>query len=172
MVINMSTPKINGSVIGIYIAQAAGAPLRSLDRAELVAGRGIVGDRYFSGVGKFSPAQPDPDHELTLIEIEEIDRFNAATGLGLAPGAFRRNVITQGVALNALVGIEFRLGALVIQGLRLCEPCAYLAGLVHREVLARMVHRAGLRARVVHGGALRVGVAIGAGETHGRTGAD
>lgn len=161
----MSALKISGSVIGIYVADVAGAALRLLDEAELVAGRGIVGDRYFSGSGKFSPVEPDPDHELTLIEIEEIDRFNAATGLALAPGAFRRNVITRGVVLNALVGVEFSLGALVVRGLRLCEPCAYLAGLVHGEVLPRMVHKAGLRAHIVRGGALRVGDAIGVATT-------
>ena len=168
----MSAPKINGAVIGLYVAERAGAPLRSLDQAELVAGRGVVGDRYFSGAGKFSPAQPDPDHELTLIEIEEIDRFNAATGLALAPGAFRRNVITQGVALNALVGVDFSLGALVVRGVRLCEPCAYLADLVDREVLPRMVHKAGLRAGIVRGGALHVGDAIGVVKTHDGRDAD
>lgn len=146
--------------MSIHVAEGAGAPMRSVPEAELVAGRGIVGDRYHDGQGEFSPEEPDPDHELTLVEIEQVERFRSETGQTLEASDLRRNVVTRGVSLNDLVGVEFSLGPVRVRGIRLCEPCRYLAGLVSGDVVQRMVHRAGLRAAIVRGGRLRAGDAI------------
>ena len=48
----------------------------------------------------------------------------------------------------------------MLKGIRLCEPCDYLAGLTSEAVLQNFVHRAGLRAAIVVGGIARVGDAI------------
>ena len=138
--------------------------MRSIDAAELVPGRGIVGDRYHDGVGEFSPAEQDPDHELTLIEIEHVERFVTESGVPLEPGDLRRNVVTRGVDLNALVGREFALGAARLRGVRLCEPCRYLAELVHEAVVPGLVHKAGLRACIVRGGVVEPGDPVNARE--------
>lgn len=153
----MSEVVPGGTVVGIYVAPAARDVPESVAEARFEAGRGIEGDRYHSGTGTFSPEPMDPDHQLTLIAEEEIDAFNAANGQSLAPGMFRRNVVTRGVDLNALAGRTFRLGDVEVRGIRLCEPCAHLAGLLNDEVLRRMVHRAGLRAEIVRGGVVRPG---------------
>lgn len=144
---------MTGSVIAIYIAPSATAAMESLSVAELEIGRGIVGDRYYAQLGTFSKKNKvRPDQEVTLIESEEIDRFNGSTGLDLDYGATRRNVITRGVRLNDLVGQQFRVGAALLEGIRLCEPCAHLASLVSEKVLPGLVHRGGLRARVLSAG--------------------
>ena len=130
--------------------------MRSVSEAQLEEGRGITGDRYYSGTGTFSEKpKARPDQEITLIESEQIDLFNRLTGLGLDYGAPRRNVVTSGIGLNDLVGVRFEVGEAVLEGLRLCEPCAHLASLVAKEVVAGMVHRAGLRARIVSGGTIK-----------------
>ena len=59
-------------------------------------------------------------HDLTLIEAEVVDE------LGLPPAEARRNVVTRGIDLNALVGRRFRVGEVECVGRRLCEPCAHL----------------------------------------------
>ncbi|MEO8075123.1 MAG: MOSC domain-containing protein [Acidobacteriota bacterium] len=141
-----------GTLVGIYIADGAGAPMRSVAEAQLVSGRGIVGDRYFEGTGRFSPVVQEPAHEITLVEIEQLTQFNAAHGLTFRPEDLRRNLVTSGVRLNALVGVEFVIGRVVLQGIRLCEPCDYLAGLTRYEVLSGLIHRGGLRAGIVTGG--------------------
>jgi MOSC domain-containing protein YiiM len=135
--------------------------MESTQEAQLVAGRGIAGDRYFAGLGEFSPVAQDPDHELSLIEIEEIESFNAREGHSFAADRFRRNVVTRDVRLGDLVGVEFELGGATVRGVRLCEPCRYLAGLVHDDVVKGMRHRCGLRAGIVRGGILRVGDPVG-----------
>jgi MOSC domain-containing protein YiiM len=146
-----------GMLRGIYVADRAGVPLRSVENAELVAGRGIVGDRYHDGHGKFSKPEPMPDREVTLIEIEQIERFNAEQHLALGAGEFRRNLVVQGVDLNALVGRELAIGDVVLRGIRLCEPCDYLASLTGVDVIKPLRHRAGLRAAIVSGGTIAVG---------------
>jgi MOSC domain-containing protein YiiM len=149
-----------GTLVGIYVADRAGAAMRSVADGLLVAGRGIVGDRYFAGTGRFSPAVQDPDHEITLVEIEQLTHFNAACALALTPGDLRRNLITSGIALNALVGGQFVVGSVLLQGVRLCEPCDYLAGLTSPEVLRGLARRGGLRAGIVRGGTVNVGDAV------------
>jgi len=132
--------------------------MQLLPEAVLVEGSGILGDRYCSGTGTFSQKLAGkPDRELTLIESEEIETFNAQGLLGYPNSAFRRNVVTAGIRLNALVGKEFTLGTTRLRGIRLCEPCSHLAALLGQHVLQHMVHRAGLRAAVVQGGTIRPG---------------
>ena len=69
----------------------------------------------------------------------------------------RRNVVTLGVRLNDLVGQEFCVGAVRIRGLRLCEPCSYLAKRSVPEVLKGLVHKGGLRAQILSEGVIGVG---------------
>ena len=151
-----------GKLIAIFIAERAGAPMRAVDEATLVPGRGIVGDRYFSGDGQFSPPKQDPDHEVTLVEIEQVRHFNAASEVVFGPEDLRRNLVTEGVRLNDLVGSEFSVGDVVLRGIRLCEPCEYLAGMTDRAVLKGLLHRAGLRAGIVRGGTVAVNAHVGA----------
>lgn len=148
---------MDGTLRAIYVAREAGGAMTHLETARLVAGRGIEGDRYFERAGTFSPAEPSPDHELTLIATEEVERFLDATGLEIAAGELRRNLLTEGVDLNAWVGRRFRVGPVEVEGIRLCEPCRTLAERVGSEVLGGLVHRAGLRARVVSDGRIHVG---------------
>lgn len=141
----------------IFIAAAATVEMQSLLEAQLISGQGVAGDRYALGRGTFSRDLPGPDHELTLIEIEQVKFFNDACGLSLEPGQFRRNVVTEGIDLNGLIDREFLLGDAVIRGLRLCEPCRHLIPFTHPDILPGLRHRGGLRAAILTGGTIRVG---------------
>jgi MOSC domain-containing protein YiiM len=72
----------------------------------------------------------------------------------------RRNVVTEGVDLNALVGREFAVGAVRFRGMRLCEPCTHLAKISFPETLKGLIHKGGLRAQIVSEGVIRVGDAV------------
>jgi len=149
-----------GSLIQICLADAAGAPMRMVQEAICVSGRGIDGDRYFLGTGTFSPTAKKPSQEVTLIEVEEVERFNALCGADRRPEELRRNLVVRAMKLNDLVGRRFAIGSVTFEGIRLCEPCSYLAGITQPEVLRDLVHRAGLRAAILHGGTVRVGDAV------------
>jgi ribosomal protein S18 acetylase RimI-like enzyme len=149
---------VKACVAAICTTAVPGTPLRTITAAVLEPGRGLVGDRYYLGTGTFSEKlRGKPDAEITLIEAEEIRRFNTAEAAARAPCEFRRNIVTQGLRLNELVGQRFSVGTAVLEGIRLCEPCAHLAKLVSPRVVELMAHRAGLRARIVSGGTIRPG---------------
>jgi MOSC domain-containing protein YiiM len=44
-----------------------------------------------------------------------------------------------------------------MRGTRLCEPCKHLDELTQPGVMAGLIHRGGLRARILNGGVIRVG---------------
>lgn len=153
-----------GILDNIWIGDTAGGALVAKQQAILDAGKGIVGDRYYSengnghGQGTFSEQlQGTPDFEVTLIEQEEIDAFNQVTGHQYTARDFRRNLVTRDVHLNELVGHEFYVGTTLLKGVRLCEPCAYLAGILGKDIMQHMVHKAGLRAQIIRGGTIAVG---------------
>jgi hypothetical protein len=139
-----------GTVEAIALAPAAEAPMALVQRAQAHAGRGLEGDRYADARGTFSNPH-SRGHDLTLIEGEVLD------DLVLAPETPRRNVVTRGIDLDALVGRRFRVGDVECEGQRLCEPCAHLQRLTHPEILRDLVHRGGLRADVLSDGAIRLG---------------
>ena len=141
----------------IQIAESPSAPMIARREARAVPGRGLEGDRYFNGVGTFSQHPHQPDFEVTLIEKEKIDAFAAESGLPFNGAHARRNLITEGVDLNALVGREFAIGAVRFRGIRLCEPCTYLAKISFPETLKGLIHKGGLRAQIVSEGVIRVG---------------
>ncbi len=146
------------NIKSIFIAESGGSTMISIPSAELIAGQGVVGDRYFKGNGSFSEKLAGlPDVELTLIESEEIDDFNRKLNYQFTHGEFRRNIVTTGVCLNDLVGKEFTLGNIRLKGIRLCEPCAHLANILTKNIMPELVHRTGLRAQIITSGTLCVG---------------
>ena len=128
------------------------APVPSV-RAE--AGHGLEGEYHWS-------ATPEPGQSVTLIAAEALEGLREDTGIELSHEASRRNVLTRGVDLNALVGLRFTVGGVECVGIELCEPCNTLAKLTERGVLRGLVHRGGLRADILSGGEIAVGDAVAA----------
>ena len=115
-----------GSVVAIYLAPNARQPMAAVEQVHAVPGKGLEGDRYFDRTGTFS-SKHGPDREVTLIEIEVIDALERDYSIEISPGDARREIVTRGVPLNHLVGREFQVGAVLLRGIRLCEPCSHLA---------------------------------------------
>ena len=116
-----------------------------------LAGHGLEGDRHVAGTGTFPSGLPGS--ALTLIEAEVCESFTPP----LDASEHRRNVVTRGIDLNALVGHDFLLGRVRCRGMRLCEPCTVIERYATRPLLRPLVHRGGLRADIVEDGVLRVG---------------
>lgn len=152
-----------GRVVAIFVTPTAGAPMEARDAVDAVTGVGLTGDRYALQTGKYSDTDRGP-RDVTLIEREAIDAVRVEDGIEVAEADTRRNVVTEGVPLNHLVGCTFRVGAVTLRGLRLSEPCAYLEQLTGIAGINRaFVHRGGLRAEIVSGGELRVGDPVNVG---------
>ncbi|MCW8129690.1 MAG: MOSC domain-containing protein [Planctomycetota bacterium] len=146
-----------GTILAIHIADEKGAPLRAVGAVHAVAGKGLEGDRYFRKRGTYS-ATPGSGREVTLIEAEALEGLAREYGIELPAAEARRNLLTQGVALNHLVGRTFSVGGATLRGTRLCEPCGHMEKLCGRKGSAKgLIHRGGLRAEIVVSGTVRVG---------------
>jgi hypothetical protein len=153
-------PPLAGVVELLAVAPLAEAPMQLVQHACALAGRGLEGDRYAAGSGTFSPrGTHKPGYELTLIAAEVVE------GLTTRDAAFdfastRRNVLTRGIDVNALVGRDFTIGDVHCRGLRLAEPCAHLERLHGPGLLRPLIHRGGLRADIVSDGCIGEGSPI------------
>ena len=151
---------LRGTVEGLAVAPAAEAPMQLLEVAQALAGRGLDGDRYAAGAGTFSSrGGRRPGYDLTLIAAEVLDEL-AAAGHALDFAGTRRNVLTRGIDVNALVGRRFRIGDVLCEGRRLCEPCVHLDRLSGPGILRPLIHRGGLRADVLTDGEIRLGMPV------------
>ena len=147
---------LTGCVTGIMIASSPFTEMEQRATVRAVPGKGLEGDRYFLGVGTFSPTPQKADFEITLIEQENVEAFAADSGLVFTASHARRNIVTRGIRLNELVGQEFYIGDVRIRGIRLCEPCSHLAKNSFPEALKGLVHKGGLRAQILSEGEIRV----------------
>ncbi|HVO96054.1 MAG TPA: MOSC domain-containing protein [Terriglobales bacterium] len=145
-----------GKIISIHIAPRGGASMQSLTKASAIAARGLEGDRYRKGVGTYSD-QPGSGRALTLIESEAMIALKREYNVDMDAALARRNLVTEGVALNHLVERNFRVGEVILRGTRLCEPYAHLERLTRPGTLRGLIHRGGLRAEILSGGAIQVG---------------
>jgi MOSC domain-containing protein len=150
-----------GKLLRIHIAPSASYEMEELEEAQFVAGRGIVGDRYYLGTGSYS-AKPDI-REVTLIEEEVISALRAndpplqGGPIAIDEADHRRNLTTRGVPLNHLVGKRFRVGEAVLRGGRLNFPCHYLEELLGKPVFLPLYNRSGLNCSIEIGGTVRRG---------------
>jgi MOSC domain-containing protein YiiM len=141
-----------GRVAELWLADERGGAPVARDAVTAVAGRGLRGDRYFRPAGASGPGV-----EVTLIEREALAAAARDHGVALPPGSHRRNVVTEGVPLDHLVGRRVRVGDAVVEGTGLCELCQHMESLAVEGARAALVHRGGLEARVVASGDAAVG---------------
>jgi MOSC domain-containing protein YiiM len=158
---NSTTAEHHGRVEILAITDRAEAPMQQVTTARAIPGRGLEGDRYANQLGTFTPrGGGGSGYDLTLIEAEVLDELTLSDGHRLGYAEARRNIVTRGIDLNALVGQRFKVGEVECVGRRLCEPCAHLERLTHKGVLRGLIHRGGLRADILTVGNITVGAAI------------
>ena len=147
-----------GRVASIYIGPEPEGPMQAVQGVVAVAGRGLEGDRYFQ------PAGGDPDKEITLIESEAIAAAADESGVDIRAEDARRNVVTEGVRLDELVGETFRVGEVEVEAIEPNPPCNHLQQLAGKPLLRPLARRGGVRGRIVTGGTIEVGAPIRPGD--------
>ncbi len=124
------------------------APLIRQERAEVVAGKGIVGDRFFGW-------KEDYAGQVTFFSLEAHDALCAQLGIrDRGPDVYRRNLIVSGADLNALIGREFELQGLRFLGMAEAKPCYWMNEAFGPGAEEALRGQGGLRARVLTGGSL------------------
>ena len=155
-----ASPPLTGVVELLAVATLAEAPMQLVERVRALPGRGLEGDRYAQGCGTFSPRSAHrPGYELTLIAAEVVEELTTRDA-ALDFASTRRNILTRGIDVNALVGREFLIGDVRCRGLRLAEPCAHLERLHGPGLLRPLIHRGGLRVDILSDGYIANGSPI------------
>jgi len=154
---------MQGSVVEIWTACDAGSPMQAQESATAIADVGLSGDRYGTQDGSFSRPDDGPDRQLTFIAKEELVWLQETHGIDMTAADSRRNILTEGVHLNSLVGQRFSVGEVEVEGMRLCQPCKQLADILGFDFAHLMVNRGGLNCRILTSGTIRVGDAVALG---------
>jgi MOSC domain-containing protein YiiM len=132
-----------------------------VSEVEAVAGRGLCGDRYLTGQGYYSRADPC---QVTLIEGEAFEIMQALYGVHVWCGEHRRNLVTYGVPLRDLAGWTFQIGEVEFVYDRPRPPCGYLERITERGMTRALGEGAGIGAKIKTSGWLREGDPIHLGE--------
>lgn len=121
------------------------------DQLELMAGKGILGDRYFEH-------KPDFKGQITFISSSVVQALELALNVPeIDRSSFRRNVLINGIDLNELVGKQFRIGQVAFTGSEECSPCYWMDEAVAPGAFEFLKGRGGLRCRIVESGKLILG---------------
>ncbi len=135
---------------GHHGQEAGKNPLLEVDDLECVAGRGIRGDRFFD-------YKEDYKGQITFFSSEvfaEVCRTLNADEK--SPAVARRNVVTEGIDLNALIGKRFTVQDIEFEGVCECKPCYWMDQAIAPGAEEALKGRGGLRARILTSGVLRV----------------
>lgn len=145
---------MQGVVEAIFLAVYSGESMQPVLEVEALAQRGLSGDRYANRCGYWSGVD---ECQVTLVEGEILDRIYEESGLSLHAGEHRRNIVTRGIRLVQLIGRQFRIGEAILEYTKIKPPCAHLQSLSAPGTAKSLFgQRAGVGARVVKGGKIRV----------------
>ena len=140
-----------GIVLEIGLSKNKGEKIKSVTEVEAISGKGLISDRKFK-------TSNDKKSQITLIEIENINYYNNITKTNIPPLDFRRNIVTQNIRLNGLIGQEFFVGTVKLKAHDLCRPCKYLQEKLKADNFVKeLLHRAGLRCEILTSGKIKVG---------------
>ena len=138
-------------VFKLGIAANNNQSILEVNSIEVLANKGIVGDRHFH-------ESNDPYNQLSLIESENIDDYNIKFGLNIPYIDFRRNVVTKGIKLNDLIGKKLKVGNVELEAIELCRPCRHLTEMLNQKnILKEFMRKGGLRCQILSSSKINIG---------------
>ena len=138
-------------VYEIGITKKNNQEIEKKESIEVVASKGIVGDRYFHDFN-------GDREQITLIESENIDYYNNTFNTKFTYVEFRRNIITKNIKLNDLVGKTILVGNIKLKVNDLCRPCKDLQQRLGKSnIIKEFLRRGGLRCEILSSGTINVG---------------
>tara|TARA_B100001093_G_scaffold33389_1_gene28924 strand:- start:281 stop:724 length:444 start_codon:yes stop_codon:yes gene_type:complete len=121
-----------------------------VNEINLIAGKGIVGDRHFRDFN-------DPFNQLSIIESENIDEYNLKNKLSIPYLNFRRNIVTKGIKLNELLNKNIKIGSVKLDVIDLCRPCRHLSEKLGRnDIIKEFLKKGGIRCQIINDGKISV----------------
>ena len=135
-----------GKVLEIGISENKSNKIVNVNEVEAIKGKGLLGEKHFKEDNK-------KRSQITLIEIENINHYNKITGTKIPAINFLRNIVTEGIRLNVLVGKEFFIGKVKVKAHDLCRPCKNLQeSLQQKNTVKELLYTGGLRCEILSSG--------------------
>jgi len=139
-----------GKVLKIGISENKSNKIVNVNDVDAIKGKGLVDEKHFKEDNK-------KRCQITLIEIENINHYNQITGTTIPAIDFLRNIVTEGIQLNVLVGKEFFIGTVKVKAHDLCRPCKYLQESIQQKNTVKvLLHTGGLRCEILSSGKICV----------------
>jgi len=146
--------ELQGRLVDLFIADVAGAPMRRLTQCKCLPGRGLLGDRYETGSGHWIKTD---GCEVTLVTREDVERANRRGPQSFNDGEHRRNLVVEGIPLDAYRRRRLLIGDVTFAFHRLRPPCGYLDRLTRSGAGKALGKGAGIGLHVLSPGVIRVG---------------
>ena len=135
-----------GKVLEIGITESKSSKIVNVNGVEAIKGKGLVGEKHFN-------ENNNKRIQITLIEIENINHYNKITGTLIPAINFLRNIVTEGIRLNVLVGKEFFIGKVKLKAHDLCRPCKNLQeSFQQKNTVKELLYTGGLRCEILSNG--------------------
>jgi len=133
-------------VLEIGICRAKGSQIERTKSIKAISGAGLLNDRHFK-------EKNTERSQITLIQIENINQYNKKYNENIPALSFRRNLVTEGINLNNLVGKSFLIGKVKVKGHDLCRPCKHLQELLNKKnIIKEFLKKGGLRCEIISDG--------------------
>ena len=140
-----------GEVFKLGITKNNNQPIKEVNSIEVMANKGIIGDRHFHDFN-------NPYNQLSLIESENIDEYNIKFELDIPYVNFRRNIVTKGIKLNDLIGKKLKIGNVELEVIDLCRPCRHLTEMLNQKnILKEFLRKGGIRCQTLSSFKIYVG---------------
>ena len=139
-----------GKVLEIGISENNSNKIVNVNDIEAIKGSGLIGEKHFK-------KDNNKRCQITLIEMENINHYNKITGSTIPAINFLRNIVTEGIQLNVLLGKEFFIGMVKVKAHDLCRPCKNLQeSLQQKNTVKELLHTGGLRCEILSSGKICV----------------
>ena len=133
-------------IIKIGITEFNNKEIVEVNEIDLVAGKGVIGDRHFKDYN-------DPYNHLSIIESESIDEYNKKNNLNIPYLDFRRNIVTKGIKLNDLIRKKIVIGNVQLEVIDLCRPCRHLSKKLEKnDIIKEFLRKGGIRCEILSDG--------------------
>lgn len=131
----------------IHVAKGSRLPMRSVETAEVEAGKGIVGDRYHG----------TRHRHVSVQSAESLARAAEGYGAEVPAALTRRNLTLDEGEVPREPGARIRVGPVLLEVVRVAAPCKLLDDTIGRGAQEALRRRGGSIFRVIEGGTIRVG---------------
>jgi MOSC domain-containing protein YiiM len=149
-------------VVGLFISPGIGERMQARTIVRALAGQGLEGDRYALGQGSYSRVPRQIARHVSLIGREAMRIANEELSrrglLPFEPDETRRNIVVEGVDVYALLGQEFRIGAVRLRGSDITRPCHVPSAAAGKTGFKEAYHdRGGILAEILSDGTISIG---------------